>query len=532
MTQSVSNLLHELVTNTAESMPDQQACVQGTQSLSYGELAALIRRCAAGISALGCRRFDRVAVYLPKRIETVVSIFAASRAGCVMVPVNPILKPSQVLHIVDNCKAKLLITSKSRFATLSPHILTDTSITHVVLIDDFSDMHANVEMMQWHDLLAAGIGNETGREKVLAGDMASILYTSGSTGRPKGVVLSHQNLVVGAQSVAEYLANSPQDRILSLLPLSFDAGLSQLTTGFSAGATVVLLDFLMPGDVVKTCERERITGMTGVPPLWIQLTSVDWPDSATANMRYFANTGGKMPGKTLGELRQLFPAAEPFLMYGLTEAFRSTYLAPEEVDRRPDSIGKAIPNAEVSVLRQDGSETDPSEPGELVHRGPLVAMGYWDDKERTAERFKPVPFRPKEIPGSELAVWSGDTVVRDEDGFLYFVGRKDDMIKTSGYRISPTEIEEAAFASGLVEEVAAVGAEHPKLGQAAVLFAVAIDKNEDGAGLLTHLRAALPAYMIPQDILWRDRFDKNPNGKTDRNKLREEIKDRFTGDEV
>ena len=220
--------------------------------------------------------------------------------------------------------------------------------------------------------------------------LSGILYTSGSTGKPKGVVLSHRNMVAGAKSVASYLENRSDDTLLAALPLSFDAGFSQLTTAFHVGARVVLLNYLLPRDVLKTIEREKVTGLTAVPPLYIQLTQLNWPETITEHLRYFANTGGRMPRETLDALRRHLPKTKPFLMYGLTEAFRSTYLPPAEVDRRPDSIGKAIPNAEILVLREDGSPCAPNEPGELVHRGALVGMGYWNDPEKTAERYKPL----------------------------------------------------------------------------------------------------------------------------------------------
>src|SRR5690606_728353 len=265
-------------------------------------------------------------------------------------------------------------------------------------------------------------------------DIAAILYTSGSTGRPKGVVLSHRNMVCGATSVASYLENTADDRILAVLPFSFDAGLSQLTTGFSVGATVVMLDYLLPRDVVRTLAEQRITGITGVPPLWVQIVDQEWPSEVAGSLRYLANTGGAMPSETLRRLRSLLPDTSIFLMYGLTEAFRSTYLPPSEIDRRPGSIGKAIPNAEILVLRPDGTECDPEEPGELVHRGALVAQGYWNDPERTREKFRPLPSGEPGFQHTEVAVWSGDTVKKDRDGFLYFIGRRDEMIKSSGYR--------------------------------------------------------------------------------------------------
>jgi len=351
--------------------------------------------------------------------------------------------------------------------------------------------------------------------------MAAILYTSGSTGKPKGVVLTHRNMIVGAESVSHYLGNSPADTILSALPLSFDAGLSQLTTAFNSGAHVVLMNFLLAGDVIRLCEKHGVTGITGVPPFWIQIAELNWPPEVAARLRYFANTGGRMPKATLDRLRAQFPQALPYLMYGLTEAFRSTYLDPSEIDRRPDSIGKAIPNAEILVVRPDGSRCAPGEHGELVHRGPLVAMGYWNDPVRTAERFRPLPGTDTSWRAPEIAVFSGDTVVADEEGFLFFVGRKDEMIKTSGYRVSPTEIEEVAYATGLVRDAVALGLEDAALGQRIVLVASPVADTLDAAALLAAFRKRLPQYMVPSEVIEMDVIPTNPNGKFDRVLLRE-----------
>jgi acyl-CoA ligase (AMP-forming) (exosortase A-associated) len=337
-------------------------------------------------------------------------------------------------------------------------------------------------------------------------------------------VLSHRNLVIGADSVSSYLHNTVDDVILAVLPLSFDAGFSQLTTAFTVGAHAVLVNYLLPRDVVRLCAKHGVTGLTCVPPLWIQLAEQEWPPEATRHLRYFANTGGRMPKSTLDDLRAFFPAAKPYLMYGLTEAFRSTYLDPAEVDRRADSIGKAIPNAEILVVRGDGSITDPGEQGELVHRGALVAMGYWNDPVRTAERFRPAPGR-KGALCTEIAVWSGDLVTRDADGFLYFVGRVDEMIKTSSYRVSPSEVEEVVYGTGLVRDAVALGVDDPDLGQY-ILVAVspAVGAAEvDEAALLAELKRQLPLYMLPKKILVRPELPRSPNGKFDRNRLRQEL---------
>jgi acyl-CoA ligase (AMP-forming) (exosortase A-associated) len=354
-------------------------------------------------------------------------------------------------------------------------------------------------------------------------DLAAILYTSGSTGRPKGVVLSHRNLLVGAESVSSYLENDADDVILAALPLSFDAGLSQLTTAFAVGAHVVLVNYLLPGDVVRICARHGVTGLTCVPPLWLQLVNATWPDDAR-RLRYFANTGGRMPETTLRRLRDLFPDARPFLMYGLTEAFRSTYLDPDQVDRRPDSIGKAIPNAEILVVRPDGSLADPGEEGELVHRGPLVAQGYWNDPERTAQRFRPAPGPQPAWRPPDIAVWSGDNVVADAEGFLYFVGRSDDMIKTSGYRVSPTEIEEVAYGTGLVRDAVALGVEDDRLGQRVVLVVSSATADPlDKARLCDELGRRLPRFMVPSEVRELDELPRSANGKFDRVLIRKEV---------
>jgi acyl-CoA synthetase (AMP-forming)/AMP-acid ligase II len=285
------------------------------------------------------------------------------------------------------------------------------------------------------------------------------------------------------------------------------------------------MDHLFARDVVSAVARERITGLAAVPPLWLQLAELAWPASVHEHLRYITNSGGAMPRATLEKLRTALPHTRPFLMYGLTEAFRSTYLPPAELDRRPDSMGKAIPNAEILVVRPDGTPCDAEEPGELVHRGSLVSLGYWNDPAKTAERFKPVPNQDPALVLTEMAVWSGDTVRRDAEGFLYFVGRRDEMIKTSGYRVSPTEVEEAIHATGLVADVVAVGVPHAALGQAIVIVASPTTAgSRDSARLLEECKRQLPSFMVPHAIEWRDSLPRNPNGKFDRPALANEMK--------
>ncbi len=516
--------LHHLVREAATTDAGHPALTFKNETLSYGELWSAVRSAASGLRRLGLARGDRVAVYLDKRLATPVALFGTSAAGGVFVPVNPLLRPPQVAHILADCDVRVLVTTADRLEQLQEELAGCPALERVVVVGKPAESAAGPIVTSWDDLVESGAGERdeladlTG---VVDADVAAILYTSGSTGRPKGVVLSHRNMLVGAESVSTYLGNTADDVILSALPLSFDAGLSQLTTAFQVGAHVVLLNYLLASDVVKACARYGVTGLTCVPPLWIQITAQEWPAEAAAKLRYFANTGGRMPRTTLDALRRIFPQASPFLMYGLTEAFRSTYLDPAQVDRRPDSIGKAIPNAEILVLRPDGSECAAGEHGELVHRGPLVSLGYWNDPEKTAARFRPVP-QLSGLTMTELAVWSGDTVVRDEEGFLYFVGRTDEMIKTSGYRVSPMEVEEVAYRTGLVRDAVALGVPDETLGQRIVLLVTPAEDGVDAAAVLAPMRKALPLYMVPAEVVVREELPRSPNGKFDRKLLLEE----------
>jgi acyl-CoA ligase (AMP-forming) (exosortase A-associated) len=520
---AIRTQFHDLLGQAAAARPDAPALTYRNRTAGYGDVWRTVQAAAAQLAGLGLRRGDRVAIYLEKRLETVAAFFAASAAGGVFVPVNHVLKAAQVGHILADSGATVLVTSGDRLNQLAG-VLPGTAVTDVITVGAGPAEPTAAAGYRVHGWDA---GQEAGGEPepspAIDIDPAAILYTSGSTGKPKGVVLSHRNLIVGAESVSSYLENSDHDVILSVLPLSFDAGLSQVTTAFSAGAHCVLMNYLLPREVPKLCEQYGVTGLTCVPPLWLQLAEVSWPETAARKLRYWANTGGRMPRVTLDRLRGIFTEARPFLMYGLTEAFRSTYLDPAEVDRRPDSIGKAIPNAEILVVRPDGTPCAPGEEGELVHRGALVALGYWNDPVRTAERYKPLSRPGEEWRTPEPAVWSGDTVVADDEGFLYFVGRKDDMIKTSGYRTSPTEIEEAAYSTGLVRDAVAIGVDDAALGQRVVLVATPAEAELDVAALLAALRQTLPLYMVPSEVEVRSELPRSPNGKFDRGLIKGEL---------
>lgn len=421
---------------------------------------------------------------------------AAARAGLVHVPINPLLKRAQVAHILADSGARMLITGAGRVNALEAG---DCPEGCVLMLEDAlrDEMAAVVHPMP----LSA-------RDPA---ELAAILYTSGSTGKPKGVMLSHANMWLGAISVAHYLGLTRADRVLGVLSLSFDYGQNQLLSTWAAGAAAVPLDYLLANDVAKAVERYEITTLAGVPPLWLQLLDYDWPPESAARLRRITNSGGALTPALIDRLRARFPAADIVPMYGLTEAFRSTWLDPAHVAAHPTSMGRAIPFAEILVIRGDGSVAGDDEPGELVHSGPLVAQGYWNDAQRTAERFRPAPLA-SEYGGT--AVWSGDTVRRDAHGLLYFVGRDDEMIKVSGNRISPSEIEEAAAASGVAAEAVAFGVADERLGQAVVLVVCGNGSHE--AVLRDYLKRELPSYMVPRQIIWRESLPRNANGKFDR----------------
>ena len=491
---------------TRRGEPGAVALVTREGVLDYAGLERQVASLSAALAAQGLEPGTRVASWLPKTRMTSLLPLACARAGLVHVPINPLLKRAQVAHILADSGACLLITGEARLATLEEGDLTAGCCPV-----------AEEEGASWLER-EGGLPPSSGDPD----DLAALLYTSGSTGRPKGVMLTHANMWLGAISVAHYLRLTPEDCTLGVLPLSFDYGQNQLLSSWAAGASVIPIEYLSPNDVIRAVQRHDVTTLAGVPPLWVQLIEASWPPSATLKLRRLTNSGGRLPASVVRRMREMFPAAEIFLMYGLTEAFRSTYLDPALLDEHPDSIGTAIPFAEVMVAQPDGSIADPGEAGELVHTGPLVAKGYWNDPERTAERFKPAP--PSSVYGG-TAVWSGDQVKADEHGLLYFVARADAMIKTSGNRVSPTEVEEAAIASGIVAEAVALGVPDDRLGEAIALIVRAAPDHgrHSEADLRNYFRRQLPNFMQPSFITWRDELPRSPNGKLDRERIKNEL---------
>lgn len=502
---------YDLLALNLERRGDHPLVVERQRSATYREVARAAESTAAALHDAGVRRGDRVVVHLHKSIEEVVAMFAIARLGAVFVNISHQWTVEQLDYVVRDSGAGVLFTDVRAARALMAHGLPD-HVRRVIVNGAAPD---DVRMLTWDSLprdrpAPAPLGIDA--------DLAAILYTSGSTGAPKGVMLTHLNLLQGARSVARYLDNRPTDRLLSLLPFSFDYGLSQLTTMCTVGGTVVLQPVMMAAEIVKTLVEQQVTGFAAVPPAWIQVVRflAERP-SALPALRYVTNSGGKIPDDILRQMPQVFAGAQIFLMYGLTEAFRSTYLPPELFHEKMGSMGRAIPDVEVYLIDAGRGVCGPGQQGELVHRGSLISRGYWGKPEATAEKIRPCP-ELRHLIGDEPVVYSGDIVRLDDDGYLWFVGRNDAMIKASGFRISPTEVEDSVFRCGLVAEVVAFGVAHELNGQAVEIAVTAkADTALDVEALQAHCRRHMPTYMVPQRIhVWPGEFPRGGTGKIDR----------------
>lgn len=495
MTSYSGNLARSLWESVERWGGERAALLDREGSTGYGALLARARSAAVELAALGIRPGDRVAVFLERGADAVAAYYGILAAGAAAVIINETLRPRQIEYILAHSGAAVLVT------------------TGDLLSRQPRGLQSAATLLLMEELAAEG----SDRDPVsrIDDDLAQIIYTSGSTGQPKGVALSHGNLRAGVSSVIRYLGLEPSDRLASLLPFSFDYGQNQLLCAVELGAALVVERSPIPNRIARTLRELEATVLPGVPPLWHQLlNSPDFVEGPIPSLRLFTNTGGHLPRDAVRALRASQPQARLFLMYGLTEAFRSTYLPPEEVDRRPDSMGRAIPGAEILILRDDLTECDPDEPGELVHRGPTVALGYWNDPEATRRRFRPNPLRPEGTPDSERVVFSGDLVRRDAEGFLYFVGRSDRMIKTLGFRVSPDEVASLLHASGEVLEVVVGGEDDPVRGGRVVAYLVL---RPDGS--LDRLKAfvarEMPRYMQPARYEVRESLPRTASGKHD-----------------
>ena len=481
---------------------DRIAAVDGPRRVTYGELQGRVEALAARLHALGLRRGDRVLVHVRKCVEEVVGLFACWRLGLIAVDVHAGWTVEQLAFVAADAGAKALLVDARRARELTA---LPPPVAHAIVAGE----QPVGPCEPWPTT-----GGPAPDVPLLDVDLAAVMYTSGSTGSPKGVMFTHANLLVGARSVARYTGQGPDDRLLSVLPFNFDYGLNQLLTAFLVGARVVLMPLAMPSALAQTIVAEDVTGFGAVPPVWVPLVRyLEAAPTPMPTLRYVTNSGGALPGPILDALPRVFPGARIHLMYGLTEAFRSTALPPERFAHKRGSIGRAVPNVETFVVVPGRGPAAPGEVGELLHRGSFITRGYWGQPERTDARIRPAP----ELPwlGDEKLVWSGDLVRIDEDGDLWFVGRNDAMIKTMGFRVSPTEIEDVVFRSGLATHVVAFGVPDEVAGQV-IEVCVAHAQPVDRAAVLAWARGHLPSHMVPRAVhVWPGDMPRTAAGKID-----------------
>lgn len=504
----LTNLI-DLLERSSARRPDHTALVDGERQWSYASLREEVLRTAALLHRVGVKRGDRVGICLQKSAEEVIATLAIAAVRGVFVNINHQWTTDQLTHVVADAEIEILVTD-SRRADSIPEGHLKEHLRHVVIVGNASDV---VDAIAWDDRPIEA----TALERPLGNDLATLLYTSGSTGRPKGVVISHGTLTRGGEIVATYLDSNENDRVLSVPPLSFDYGLNQLVTTLLVGGTLVLQRVAMPSEIARTIRTQRVTGLPLVAPSWVQLVRyLQDEGEPLRGLRYVTNTGGSIPLNILRQMPALLPEARIFLMYGLTEAFRSTYLPPELFDRKTGAIGKAIPNVEIFVVHPERGLCGPDEVGELIHRGDLISLGYWRQPEATQKAIR-VNEMLRPLLGDERVLHSGDWVRRDGDGIIWYVGRMDSMIKCSGFRISPTEVEEVACGFEGVDHGVAFGVPDTELGQV-VHIAVqwsAGDIAHDG--LDTFLRERLPRYMVPRRIhAYLEPMPRTATGKIDR----------------
>ena len=497
MTPAVPRHAGELLSRWSSAMPAEDAAiVDGPHRVTYAELLERARRHGALLRERGVRPGDRVVIFVQRSVEAVVALFGTWFAGGVAVIANERLRPQQVHHIVSHSEASCVVTD-------------DRQREAVPVFPCNVVININRDVPPAHGLQAQPNGT----------DLALLIYTSGSTGLPKGVMLSHANLISGTRIVAGYLNLTGRDVILSVLPFSFDYGLNQLLTALHVGATLVIQRSMFPNDISQTLLRERVTGVAGVPTLWAQLSGRYSPflKMVYPDLRYITNSGGRVPENVVRSIRAAHPWTQIFLMYGLTEAFRSTYLPPAQVDQRPSSMGLAIPEVEILVINDQGARCGPGEIGELVHCGANVSMGYWRDAESTARMFRPHPLRQPAGDSHERVVYSGDLVKTDAEGYLYYVGRKDKQIKSRGVRVSPEEIERCIYSSGVVSQVVSFAVPREDGDSdivAAVIPADPAGRCEDALDVFC--RSEMPEYMRPRVFWTVPSFPQTSSGKPDR----------------
>jgi amino acid adenylation domain-containing protein len=489
------------------------ALVCDGQRLTYAEVDAQANRIANALRSRGLLRGDRVALYLPNSLEMAISIFAILKAGGVFVPINYSTKLNKCTYILNHCQARVLITEGRQTKLVQQLTQTVPSLKIIILTAPLTQLDA-VNALSY-DAIQADYSEQRPANVNIDLDLACLIYTSGSTGEPKGVMSDHSNMVFAASSIIEYLGNVESDVVIELLPLSFDYGLYQLLMVFQFGGTLILeRGFTYAALILKRIEEERVTGFPGVPTIFSILLNMDLSSYDLSTLRYLTNTAATLPPAHVTEIRAKFPTAALFSMYGLTETKRSLYLPPEQLDQRPTSVGIAIPGTEVWLENEAGDRLEPDQIGELVVRGRHVMRGYWQDPERSATRFRPGP-----LPG-ERVCHTGDLFRMDSEGFMYFIARKDDIIKSRGEKVAPKEVENVLYSLEGVQEAAVIGVPDPVLGQAVKAFIASDDGGLTAADVLRHCRTHLEDFMVPKLVEFRQELPKTSTGKISKTDLK------------
>ncbi len=504
-------LVHQFLEASAALTPNKIALICG-ERYTYAELDRLANQVAHALCALGLERGDRVAIWLPNSVEAVVALFGILKAGGVFVPVNPATKPDKISYLLSDSGARFLIASGRNLAPSSALAELSPNLVAAIACGGPAPSYA----IPWATLLT-GPAPRPPHPGTIDLDLACLIYTSGSTGEPKGVMSTHANVAFAATAITTYLENVPDDIVINVLPLSFDYGLYQLLMVCLFGGTLVLeRSFAFPAAVLRRIAEERVTGLPGVPTLFATLLQMDLDKFPLESLRYLTNTAAALPVAHIQELRRAFPRARVFSMYGLTECKRALYLPPEELDRRPGSVGIPIPGTEAWLEDECGQHVPPGGTGQLVIRGPHVMQGYWNAPELTAARF-----RPGRNPAERL-LYSGDLFRQDEEGFFYFLSRTDDIIKSGGEKVAPKEVEHILYSLPGVAEAAVVGVPDQILGEAVKAIIV----PRPGAQLtdrdvLRHCTQHLEPHLVPRIVEFRASLPRTDNGKQDRRLLRE-----------
>ena len=508
-------LVHEYLEASARRSPHKLALVCDGRRLTYRELDEGANRLAHGLLAAGLLRGDRVAIWLPNSVEAVMAIYACLKAGGTFVVINATTKPDKLAYVLNNCQARCLFAPASRLAEVTSTLQNVPSLTLGILCgEDAPEADSDHSLISLGAMLATS-PPERPTVRCIDLDLACLIYTSGSTGEPKGVMSTHANVSFAVNAIISYLENVPDDIVINVLPLAFDYGLYQLLMTMTFGGTLVLeRSFAYPAAVLKRIEEERVTGLPGVPTVYAMLLQMDLGRFDLSSLRYLTNTAAALPVEHIQRLRDAFPWARLYSMYGLTECKRTLYLPPEELDRRPGSVGIPIPGTEVWLENEDGRRLGPGEVGELVVRGSHVMQGYWQDAQATAQRY-----RPGRYPAERL-LYTGDLFRADEEGFLYFVARKDDIIKTRGEKVAPKEVEAVLYRLPGVVEAAVIGVPDPLLGQSIKAFLVcAPDANLSERDVLRHCAQHLEDFAMPRQIMFRKELPKTESGKVQKRTL-------------